>query len=162
MQSPPWWKHLRDVLILPFTVAVVIPYLIHDQAQAWIPQAGVVRLAGGATILCGAFLLGWTVLLFAQRGRGTLAPWTPTQKLVVTGPYRHCRNPMITGVLFILIGEALLWHSTNVLIEAGAFLLINTIYFILKEEPDLLLRFGEEYRVYKQHVPRWIPRIRPH
>jgi hypothetical protein len=39
------------------------------------------------------------VTLFVRdRGRGTLAPWSPTSELVVAGPYRVVRNPMITGV----------------------------------------------------------------
>jgi protein-S-isoprenylcysteine O-methyltransferase Ste14 len=35
-------------------------------------------------------------------GRGTLAPWEPPRALVVSGPYRHSRNPMYVAVLVIL------------------------------------------------------------
>ena len=38
---------------------------------------------------------------------------------------------------------------------------LNSVYFILKEEPDLLKRFGEDYKNYKENVPRWIPRWKP-
>ena len=38
---------------------------------------------------------------------------------------------------------------------------LNSIYFILKEEPDLQKRFGEDYKKYKENVPRWIPRWKP-
>lgn len=113
-------------------------------------------MSGGLTL----FL--YTVVLFRTYGKGTLAPWTPTQKLVVFGPYRYCRNPMITGVFFILIGESMVYYSINILIWAGVFFLINTTYFLLKEEPDLYKRFGEEYLEYKKNVPRWIPRLKPY
>jgi hypothetical protein len=29
------------------------------------------------------------------------------------------------------------------------------------EEARLLGRFGQDYIIYKQNVPRWIPRLRP-
>ncbi|MFW9959314.1 MAG: hypothetical protein ACFFCT_14700, partial [Candidatus Odinarchaeota archaeon] len=37
----------------------------------------------------------------------------------------------------------------------------NHIYFIMSEEPGLLARFGNEYRLYMANVPRWIPRRTP-
>ena len=59
-----------------------------------------------------------------------------------------------------LLGETPFLNSTNILIEALIFLVVNTIYFILKEEPDLYKRFGEEYLVYKKNVPMWIPKLK--
>jgi protein-S-isoprenylcysteine O-methyltransferase Ste14 len=46
-----------------------------------------------------------TIRLFLTIGKGTLAPWKPTQRVVVEGVYRHVRNPMISGVCFILLGD---------------------------------------------------------
>ena len=68
---------------------------------------------------------------------------------------------MISGVLLILVGEALLWRSGVLALWAGAFLLINHAYFLLSEEPGMEKRFGESYRIYRAHVPRWIPRMTP-
>jgi protein-S-isoprenylcysteine O-methyltransferase Ste14 len=67
---------------------------------------------------------------------------------------------MISGVLFVLLGESLLTGSRSVLIWFGLFLLNNLVYIPLFEEPQLEKRFGERYRTYKQNVPRWIPRAR--
>ena len=102
-----------------------------------------------------------TISLFFKYGEGTLAPWTPTQKLVVRGIYRHVRNPMISGVCAVLLGEALVLGSVSVLYWFGFVLLLNMIYLPLVEEPGLAQRFGAEYLRYQQHVPRWIPRLRP-
>jgi len=163
MNNPSLLKHIRDILILPFTVTVIIPYLIYNPQRLlvsdFIVPFKVFGLLWGAT---GFFIFLYTVFLFRTIGKGTLAPWTPTQKLVVAGPYRYCRNPMITGVFFILLGETFFLNSVELLQWAGLFFLINTTYFHLKEEPDLEKRFGDEYRIYKKNVPRWIPRIRPY
>ncbi|HEU0299287.1 MAG TPA: isoprenylcysteine carboxylmethyltransferase family protein [Longimicrobium sp.] len=158
-------RHLLAVLLLPFTVVVVIPrWLLSDfEHGAWGAGAvadGLSRVAGVVVFATGFALFAWCVSLFARVGRGTLAPWDPTQRLVAVGPYRHVRNPMISGVLLMLAGEALFWRSGALALWAGAFLLINHAYFLLSEEPGMERRFGESYREYRSHVPRWIPRIR--
>ena len=72
------------------------------------------------------------------------------------------RNPIITGVLLLLLAaEALAPRSRALAGWLPAFFLGNALYFPLVEEPGLERRFGEEYRRYKAHVPRWLPRLRP-
>ena len=113
----------------------------------------------GVPLVVGGFLMWlWTVRLFARLGKGTLAPWDPTTQLVVQGPYAHVRNPMITGVLAVLIGEALIFGSAAVAIWAAIFALVNHVFFLAFEEPAVERRFGDAYRGYKQNVPRWVPR----
>ena len=159
-------RHLLSVLILPFMVVVALPaWLLSSAADTrwspdltlrWLPQ-----LAGLLVAAAGLALFIWCVSLFASVGRGTLAPWDPTQNLVAAGPYRFVRNPMISAVALLLIGQALFFGSRFVGIWAGLVLLINHIYFIVSEEPGLEQRFGENYRRYKASVPRWFPRLRP-
>src|SRR5687767_11483236 len=102
MKGPSVFKHLRDVLILPFTVTCIVPYLIYDPHQKLFPDSVPAKSIGVLFLLSGVALFAFTVLLFARIGKGTLAPWSPKQKLIVAGPYKYCRNPMISGVLFIL------------------------------------------------------------
>jgi protein-S-isoprenylcysteine O-methyltransferase Ste14 len=162
-------RHLLSILLLPFTVVAVVPYaLLRSDAAAalrWNPAsaelAWVMRAAGAGVFLAGFALFAWCVMLFARVGRGTLAPWDPTQRLVAAGPYRHVRNPMITGVALMLAGEALLWRSGVLALWLCAFFAINHTYFLLSEEPGIEKRFGDDYRLYRQNVPRWIPRLRP-
>jgi protein-S-isoprenylcysteine O-methyltransferase Ste14 len=118
-------------------------------------------VAGAASIGPGLVLVCWTIALFASTGNGTLAPWDPTTRLVVRGPYRHVRNPMISGVAAILVGEAAVLGSPWLLLWFAVFVAINAVYFPLIEEPGLERRFGDEYIAYKRDVPRWIPRARP-
>lgn len=162
MERPSLIKHLRDILILPFTMTVIVPYLCYSKSQVLFSNSPLSKIIGVLSFIAGLCLFIWTVYLFRAFGKGTLAPWTPTQKLIIRGPYKYCRNPMISGVLFIIIGEGLFLNSTNILVFSGIFFLINTIYFILKEEPDMEDRFGKEYEDYKKNVPRWIPRLKPY
>ena len=41
---------------------------------------------------------------------------------------------------------------------ALGFMALNAAYIPLLEEPMLERRFGDDYRQYKRHVPRWVPR----
>jgi protein-S-isoprenylcysteine O-methyltransferase Ste14 len=153
--------HLRDILILPFSVVVIVPYFLYDRHDDRILENIFFTIFGVFIGGAGMLLFFYTVFLFKKIGKGTLAPWSEKQQLVIVGPYRYCRNPMISGVLFMIIAEALLLHSRSILIWAGCFFAINTIYFILFEEPALERKFGFDYKRYKQQVYRWLPRVRP-
>jgi protein-S-isoprenylcysteine O-methyltransferase Ste14 len=161
----PAWRHALAIAVLPGTVTVVVPAVILALGEG--PRIGwelggigerALALLGVVLIGVGLALWTWTVVLFARRGRGTLAPWDPTRRLVIEGPYQHVRNPMISAVLAILIGEAALLGSLGLVIWAAGFLALNHAYLMLVEEPGLERRFGEEYRRYREQVPRWVPR----
>lgn len=160
-------KQARAIALLPGSVAIVIPAIllvVDDPSLAWGLDgiaAVLVALAAIALIVCGFLLWLWTVRLFSQIGKGTLAPWDPTGKLVVAGPYRYVRNPMITAVLVVLVGESVLFGSALIFAWAALFFVLNAIHFPLVEEPELESRFGEEYLYYKRNVPRWSLRRKP-
>jgi protein-S-isoprenylcysteine O-methyltransferase Ste14 len=162
------WEHLRAILLLPFMVTVVVPGAIlwlagPDSLGLWqsIPATRVVLpVCGGALLCLGLVLMVATIRLFVTVGQGTLAPWNPPQRLVVRGVYRHVRNPMISGVFFVLLGEAVLAASLPILGWFAVFVVVNTVYIPLSEEPGLVKRFGSDYLTYRQNVPRWIPRLR--
>jgi protein-S-isoprenylcysteine O-methyltransferase Ste14 len=161
-------RHLRAIGLLPGMGIVVVPTALLiatdsveigwglPAAVAWLPVlVGVVLIGAGLTLMYR------TISLFVRLGEGTLAPWDPTQRLVVEGPYRHVRNPMISGVLTVLLGEAALFGSPALVWWFLGFLAVNAVWFPLVEEPGLRRRFGGDYEEYARAVPRWIPRRTP-
>jgi protein-S-isoprenylcysteine O-methyltransferase Ste14 len=158
------WKQLRAIFFLPVMVMVIVPALIVFFGGinfAWglaAPWLVFVTLSGGLCIAAGLWLFAQTVPLLVREGQGTLAPWDPPRRLVVRGIYRHVRNPMISGVMSVLLGEMLWLGSVGVLIWSLFFVLANGLYIPRLEERDLEKRFGADYVLYKKHVPRWIPR----
>jgi protein-S-isoprenylcysteine O-methyltransferase Ste14 len=156
---------LKAIIILPGTVVLFIPAVIlvltkesrfhcemavPDQLWFWLAFL---------SFAIGLILCSWTVALFMKFGEGTPAPWDPPKRLVIRGPYYHVRNPMITGVLFILLGEVLLFQSWILAVWLLLFYIGNMIYLPFIEEKALEKRFGDDYREYRAHVPRWIPRL---
>jgi protein-S-isoprenylcysteine O-methyltransferase Ste14 len=163
------WQHLRAILLLPFMATVVIPAVILyltglDSLDLWqtLPATRFVLPVFSLLFIgIGLVLMVATIRLFATVGKGTLAPWKPTQKLVVQGVYRHVRNPMISGVMAILVGEAIMSASLPLVCWFLVFVVANAIYIPVAEEPGLVKRFGQDYEEYRRNVPRWIPRMKP-
>jgi protein-S-isoprenylcysteine O-methyltransferase Ste14 len=160
------WGLVWSIIVLPGTVVVLIPAAIlwisgrlgfspkfatADQFLFWL------AVLAASIGLC---LSIWTATLFVKFGRGTPAPWDPPKKLVIRGPYCYVRNPMIIGVLLILLAEALLFQSWPIAAWMVVFFIGNSLYFPLVEEKSLEKRFGNDYREYKAYVRRWIPRLR--
>jgi protein-S-isoprenylcysteine O-methyltransferase Ste14 len=158
-------RHLF-ALVMPATVTIVGPALIlagSGGRLGWdlpFPWNVLIVALGCASIAVGLALVVWTISLFVTVGRGTLAPWDPTQRLVAQGPYRRVRNPMISGVGAILVGEVLIAGSPWLALWLAIFAALNAVYIPLVEEPGLRERFGEDYNAYSDAVPRWLPRLR--
>jgi protein-S-isoprenylcysteine O-methyltransferase Ste14 len=145
--------------ILPITVLVIVPlYLENNLSVKHMPAL----VIGIIIMLIGLYVMTITFSAFIRIGKGTLAPWSPTKKLIVSGIYRYVRNPMIMGVFTVLIGESICILSSRIFFWAILFFIINTIYFVLYEEPNLEKKFGSEYLEYKRNVPRWLPRKKPY
>ena len=159
-------RHLLALLALPTTVVVLVPLWIVDRYDVpvrWPQTAADLLLAavGALSLAIGFVLFLASLYEFFRHGRGTLAPWDPPRRFVVSGPYRYVRNPMIAGVLFMLFGVAFALRSRPHGAWAAAALLINAVYIPLIEEPGLERRFGDDYTRYRRHVRRFVPRLRP-
>jgi len=160
-------RHFVSILVLPGTVTVLVPLWIARRASSsltaprdLVSMASVV--AGLALAAAGLALFCWSLFYFWTKGRGTLAPWDPPRRFVVEGPYCYVRNPMISGVILVLLGEALLMRSLPHLEWAAAFVFLNAVYIPLLEEPTLRARFGEPYARYCARVRRFLPRLTPY
>ena len=159
-------RQLVAIVALPFVVVVLIPLRIARRGDATLAPAdsaprAAAQLAGVVLLLIGAWLFTSSLRRFVIDGRGTLAPWDPPRTLVVRGPYRRVRNPMISGVVCMLFAEALVLGSRVQLEWAVVFLLVNAVYIPLLEEPFLRARFGADYDEYCRNVPRLFPRFHP-
>jgi protein-S-isoprenylcysteine O-methyltransferase Ste14 len=159
-------RHLIAIVVLPGTVTVLVPIWIARRYDlALTPPVGVrdiaLMAAGLVAIGIGLLLFIASLRRFATEGRGTLAPWDPPRHLVVRGPYRYVRNPMISGVTFIVFGEALVLRSWPHAVWAVIFFALNVMWIPLYEEPHLERIFGDEYREYRKHVRRFLPRLSP-
>jgi protein-S-isoprenylcysteine O-methyltransferase Ste14 len=146
------WRALFAFLVLPGIVAFAVPLaLVAERLNTFSP-----RPPGLLSLFAGVIVLMWCTVVFYVSGRGTLAPWSPPQKLVAVGPYRFSRNPMYVGVTLILSGWAVLFWSLTLTVYGALVLLAFHIRVIVGEEPWLQRTFGADWESYRARVPRWL------
>lgn len=138
-------------LLLPGTVAFVIPWLLAEPGQS----GQLVDWRGLVPIVLGTALLLSCLRSFYVAGRGTLAPWSPPRHLVTTGLYRLSRNPMYIAVVLVLWGWALAFRSRANAVYALLVMVAFHVRVIVGEEPWLARTHGEEWVRYRAQVPRW-------
>ena len=152
MRSAAFLKAALAFLALPGMVAFAVPLLVlapdGPSAFALWPAAPL--------LVAGSFLLLWCVRDFYVEGRGTLAPWSPPQHLVVSGLYRVSRNPMYVAVILILSGWAAGFRSGTLTIYTGLVATAFHLRVVFGEEPWLARRYGEEWVRYRARVRRWL------
>ncbi len=115
-----------------------------------------------AVLMIGiGFSIGiWSIVVEFDEGEGTPAPIMPTQKLIITGPFKYCRNPMAFGTFIAYFGIVVIINSISAYVIYSV--LVSALLFYIKriEEKELEERFGQDYLEYKKTVPFIIPRRR--
>ena len=158
---------LRRAAIGSALFFVVAPGVVVGLVPWWLtrwelrPTPMPVRVLGGLLIAVALPVLVGAFFRFARDGLGTPAPVAPTERLVVTGAYRHVRNPMYVAVVSAIVGQALLLGQPALLAYAALVAFLVVSFVRLYEEPVLRRQFGEEYEAYRRAVPGWVPRLHP-
>src|ERR1700736_2865394 len=145
--------------VAPSSVAGLVPWWItHWEFRPPFFDLEATRAVGILLILVGLPGLVDSFARFALQGLGTPAPVAPTKNLVVTGLYRHVRNPIYVA---IILGQAMLFGNWRLVLLGALFWLAFHLFVVAYEEPTLRRTFGSEYEAYRANVQRWIPRVTP-
>ena len=164
---PHFFKKIKlFTYLMPLCTWLPFAYLIY-QYQTTLLQAKVefpliISLIGLTLLIIGTLLHIWTGKLLSLWGLIGLPEVYEVMagKLVRTGAFSVVRHPtylahtlMFSGVFFIS------GVITVFLITLLDFIVIH-FFIIPLEEKELTLRFGEDYRKYKNEVPRFFPRLK--
>ncbi len=161
-------EYFKVVLILPGNVLVTIPLLLflftrNSYSYNLVSPHNLLFYIAMFFLALGLFLAIWSVRTFYNKGGdGTPGPWRPVSNLIISGPYRYVRNPMILGVVDLILFESALFTSIILLLWAIVFFAGNIIYFKIIEEKELIKRFGADYENYKKNVPMLFPKFTPY
>ena len=149
-------------VVAPCVLAGLIPWSMTrwEFRPAFFGLEGV-RSVGVLLILVGLPGLVDSFARFALQGLGTPAPVAPPKNLVVTGLYRHVRNPIYVAVVAIILGQAVLFGDLRLVLWGALLWLFFHLFVVAYEEPTLRSTFGSEYEAYCAKVRRWVPRVVP-
>ncbi len=150
--------HRPKRIVIPpiwFALGLVAVFLL-DRNLPLVSFSGSVSLGLGVILIL--FGLGSAISavgLFRKADTG-IVPFSDATALVTSGSFRFSRNPMYLGMVFVLLGTALITGSVSGLLVAPVFVLIIQSRFILDEEQMMREVFGEEYEDYCRRVRRWL------
>ena len=142
-----------------FTVGLPIAILRWTGGSPF-PATGIgpLRWLGAAVIGFGAYLYLSSAGRLLRSDTAAIPAAKPAV-LVTDGWYARTRNPLLLGVVAILLGEAVLFLSPALAVYALGYWAWLTVFVIRKEESDLRQAFGAGFDSYCREVPRWIPRF---
>src|ERR1700742_4953590 len=139
----------------------------------WLELSGALASAHWLSLNNATILVTLLAILFALKGTffriwGTAYLGTAVvhdksmhaAQVVAAGPYRYTRNPLYLGSLLFSFAVSILMPPSGAIV----FLVAQTILYlrlVLAEESLLTARLGEAYLTYKQHVPGFLPSLRP-
>lgn len=152
-------------------VGLVIPYGIYSASESLDPFLSFqLRLTEQLRtgLMCVLFLIGfvfgiWSIVIQnivghggpVQFGNVEISP--KTQNLVVSGPYRYTRNPMLFGACMMYFAFAIYLKSMTAVIVVVLFMLFMLFFVKYSEEKRLLKDFGASYEEYRRKVSLFIP-----
>jgi protein-S-isoprenylcysteine O-methyltransferase Ste14 len=142
---PPVWL----VLALAASFALDRWWPIVRLLQAPWKHLGYVPLVFGA-------LLAVTAAGAFRRAGTPVVPFERSTMLVTGGWYRLTRNPMYLGLTLVLAGVAMIDGTLGAFLPVPLFVAIIHFRFIRAEERFLEDIFGEQYRLYRARVRRWL------
>ena len=153
-----WWGEMTERFAsTPFRTFALYPIIIliyeiaSDPASFSILPLGIVFLIWGY----GQYrLVGNYRMKIAGGGPGLGG--APPERLVTSGPYSITRNLMYLGHLIFMYGLILTFKSWL----AAVIFIFHLVWFhrrVLRDEDNMLERFGGAYEAYASQVKRWIP-----
>ncbi|UCD33566.1 MAG: isoprenylcysteine carboxylmethyltransferase family protein, partial [Desulfobacterales bacterium] len=130
-----------------FTVLFMILAVLVDRwlSLPWPLSSGLSWLIAAPLIAIGVGVTVWSTFHFLKV-KGTPVPFNPPPTLVMTGPYKFVRNPMLTGVFLLLFGIGFAIKSLSLVVLFTPLFILANIWELKEiEEPELVKRLGEDY-----------------
>lgn len=165
-------QQVSGYLIGGALVLVLIPLGLYRASRSFdhligmklIPVAGWRFAVAGSLALFGLLFGVWSIVVQNRIGKGgplqvaNIIEVSPkTQNLVVTGPYKYTRNPMLFGACVYYYAVAVYLNSVIALALAALFTTFMLVFVKRSEEPRLLKDFGSDYEHYRQRVSMFVP-----
>ncbi len=139
---------------LVFGAMLALGLVLGRNAELDARSAAYARTAGTISLVVGA-AVGAAAILDIKRAGSSVNVYKPTTALVTGGVFRFSRNPIYFGLTAAYLGIALRMRSIPGLALLPVALALTDRLVVDPEERYLERRFGDEYRAYRDAVPRW-------
>ncbi len=148
-----WIFHYRNFLFPLFYAALFIPSLPIFHSINWAIALGTLFIAMG--ILVRSVTIGLVYIIRGGKKRQIYA-----EKLVTTGIYSVCRNPMYLGNILLLLGFGIFANSLLFLLIFFPLFYLFYMAIMRAEENFLIKKFPVDYSEYKRNTNSLVPNFR--
>lgn len=153
-------KDVPGVIVFPpliplavLIIGILLDWLLPRSFLAVIPLT--VRVVLGVAL----FAVGLAGAISGNRAFKRIGtnvnPMQPALALAAQGIFAHLRNPMYVGMGLAVLGIAIVFALEWTLFALVVGALVMHFGVVLREERYLERKFGDDYRLYKQSVPRY-------
>jgi protein-S-isoprenylcysteine O-methyltransferase Ste14 len=144
----------------PLTIYLLVRFFGLDRnnlnANLWSTFLGIGETGMMISMVIGYVLVFIGIGLFAQGWR-ELYHARQQNRLATDGLYGLVRHPQYTGLFIALFGEGVVhWPTVFSVILFPVIVLVYTL-LAYREERQMLEQFGQQYRMYRDHVPMFFP-----
>ena len=142
---------------LLFAGAAALALLLHlsSPVRCHCAMAGLVLQAAGVALIAGAILIDVLAVLAFRRHHTTILPNKGANRLITTGIFAWSRNPVYLGNFMLVAGAGLLSGIWALVLAAPVALLATKKLAVEREEQHLSLKFGNDWKIYRQRTRRW-------
>jgi protein-S-isoprenylcysteine O-methyltransferase Ste14 len=169
MNLPTLERYLIGYVIGFMVFMLAIPYGIYAIATTWygpdIFNPFIRIIISLLLVIIGLVFAVWSNIALLLKGKGgptdlfNVAISPRTKHLVVEGPYKYTRNPMVCGAFSCYFAMAIYLNSVPAVIGLIVFFIVVRFYLQETEERRLWRDFGKEFEEYRRHVPMIVPGI---
>ena len=120
-----------------------------------VPATPLWALLGAALTVASVLFCFWARAILGRNWSGTVTI-KQDHELILRGPYAFVRHPIYTGVLFGMLGTAIVFGYVRCFI--GVLICGFALWFKSQiEERFMVQQFGDQYASYRQRVRALVP-----
>ena len=146
---------VHQILAMSYMVYFIAVFLGYIVSLVWDQKfsSNTFDAIGLVCIMIGTALSFWAQYVSGQgsKNRNTQKD-TLTHTDFLVGPYNYTRSPTQYGLLFMVLGLALLYGSMVMVATTVIAFVLGKFIFIPLEEKHLIKKYGQSYEEYKQKV----------
>lgn len=138
-----------------------LPWILFPGKDVLYPWR-IAELVVGTLLLIGGlyfFTWGLTTITRERASGKEIGKSIDNSTIITNGAFALCRHPITLGFIFLQPGIAFIFDFVPLMLMTPFYtpLLILLLFY---EEKELIQRFGESYKNYKDRVPLLIPKIK--
>ena len=139
-----------------FLLTVIVGFILHYFIPIYFFASSMLTsILSAILFMAGVLIAGWALKTMSAANVSP-NPYTPTARLIVSGPYQYSRNPMYLSITLVYLAIAMMVNSLWFFMLLIPMLILVWRGIIQREEIFLEAAFGEQYKNYKKRVRCWL------